>query len=173
MRKAEGVGNNDCPVKIKLVAAPLYVMTAETLDKDQGISVLNEAIVACTQAIEQHKGNLVVKEAPRAVSEQDAKLLAEHMGRLWHANEDVSGDEDSEVEEEEEEEDTGMGEVDVENTGCVGSAAAYTNEVEEEEDKGMGEVDVENTGCVRSAAAYTIFIFNLTRIISIFMLLVI
>ncbi|KAH7537603.1 hypothetical protein FEM48_Zijuj03G0110500 [Ziziphus jujuba var. spinosa] len=115
MRKAEAAGNNDCPVKIKLVAAPLYVMTTQTLDKEQGIAVLNEAIVACKQAIEQHKGKLVVKEAPRTVSERDDKLLADHMDKLRLANEEVGADEDSE--EEEEEEDTGMGEIDVENAG--------------------------------------------------------
>ncbi|OAY54956.2 hypothetical protein MANES_03G078600v8 [Manihot esculenta] len=112
MRKAEAAGNKDCPVKIKLVAPPLYVLTTQTLDKEQGISVLNKAIAACTEAIEQHKGKLVVKEPPRAVSERDDKLLAEHMAKLRNDNEEVSGDEDSE-----EEEDTGMGDVDVENAG--------------------------------------------------------
>lgn len=33
MRKAEAAGNDDCPVKIKLVAPPLYVLTTQTLDK--------------------------------------------------------------------------------------------------------------------------------------------
>ena len=33
MRKAEATGNTDCPVKIKLVAPPLYVLTTQTLDK--------------------------------------------------------------------------------------------------------------------------------------------
>ncbi|XP_044508508.1 eukaryotic translation initiation factor 2 subunit alpha homolog isoform X1 [Mangifera indica] len=113
MRKAEAAGNNDCPVKIKLVAPPLYVLTTQTLDKDQGISVLTKAIAACTEAIEKQKGKLIVKEEPRAVSERDDKLLAEHMAKLHQQNEEVSGDEDSE----EEEEDTGMGEVDLENSG--------------------------------------------------------
>ncbi|KAH7548329.1 hypothetical protein ACOSP7_032255 [Xanthoceras sorbifolium] len=112
MKKAEAAGNNDCPVKIKLVAPPLYVLTTQTLDKEQGISVLSKAIIACTDAIEKHKGKLLVKEEPRAVSERDDKLLAEHMAKLNQDNEEVSGDEDSE-----EEEDTGMGEVDVENSG--------------------------------------------------------
>ncbi|KAK9126732.1 hypothetical protein Scep_015578 [Stephania cephalantha] len=111
MRKAEAAGNDDCPVKVKLVAAPLYVLTTQTLDKDQGILILNNAIKACTEAIEEHKGKLAVKEAPRAVSERDDKLLAEHMAKLRQDNEEVSGDEDSE-----EEEDTGMGEVDLENS---------------------------------------------------------
>lgn len=47
------------------------------------------------------------------MSERDDKLLAEHMAKLHQQNEEVSGDEDSE----EEEEDTGMGEVDLENSG--------------------------------------------------------
>lgn len=37
MRKAEAVGNDDCPVKIKLVAPPLYVLTTQTLDKVSAI----------------------------------------------------------------------------------------------------------------------------------------
>lgn len=114
MRKAEAAGNDDCPVKIKLVAPPLYVLTTQTLDKDQGISILTKAVTACTEEIERHKGKLTVKEAPRAVSERDDKLLAEHMAKLREDNEDVSGDEDSE-----EEEDTGMGDVDLENNGIT------------------------------------------------------
>ncbi|KAG6473803.1 hypothetical protein ZIOFF_067721 [Zingiber officinale] len=110
MRKAEASGNEDCPVKIKLVAPPLYVLTTQTLDKEQGISILNIAIKACTEEIELHKGKLTLKEAPRAVSERDDKLLAEHMAKLQSANNEVDGDEGSE-----DEEDTGMGELDVES----------------------------------------------------------
>ncbi|KAF9595095.1 hypothetical protein IFM89_036984 [Coptis chinensis] len=33
MRKAEAAGNEDCPVKMKLVAPPLYALTTQTLDK--------------------------------------------------------------------------------------------------------------------------------------------
>ncbi|KAM3326801.1 hypothetical protein P3S67_001927 [Capsicum chacoense] len=78
---------------------------------EQGIAILTKAIAACTEEIERHKGKLAVKEAPRAVSEREDKLLAEQMAKLGHENE-ISGDEDSE-----EEEDTGMGEIDVENSG--------------------------------------------------------
>ncbi|KAL2643489.1 hypothetical protein R1flu_011076 [Riccia fluitans] len=109
MRKAEAEGTDECPVKIKLVAPPLYVLTTQTLDKDLGISVLENAIKACTKEIEKHKGKLSVKEAPRAVSERDDRLLAETMRKLDEANAEVDGDRDSEGEE-----DTGMGEVDVE-----------------------------------------------------------
>lgn len=33
MRKAVAAGNQDCPVKIKLVAPPAYVLNTQTLDK--------------------------------------------------------------------------------------------------------------------------------------------
>ena len=36
--------------------------------QEQGILVLTEAIKACQNAIDEYKGKLVVKEAPRAVS---------------------------------------------------------------------------------------------------------
>jgi translation initiation factor 2 subunit 1 len=68
MKKAEAVGTDDCPVKIKLVAPPLYVLTTHTHYKEKGIVTLNKAIEACITAIEEHKGKLVVKEGARAVS---------------------------------------------------------------------------------------------------------
>jgi translation initiation factor 2 subunit 1 len=111
MRKAEAAGTEECPVKIKLVAPPLYVITTQTLDKDLGITVLENAIKACTKEIEKHKGKLLVKEPPRAVSEREERFLAETIKNLHDANEEVDGDEDSD------QEDQGMGSVDVERGG--------------------------------------------------------
>ncbi|PNT77569.1 hypothetical protein BRADI_1g65210v3 [Brachypodium distachyon] len=98
-------------IKIKLVAPPLYVLTTQTLDKDQGISVLTDAVKACMTEIEKHKGKLVVKEAPRAVSERESKLLDAQFETLVEQNAEVAGDDDSE------EEDEGMGDIDVSNSG--------------------------------------------------------
>ncbi|XP_078178137.1 eukaryotic translation initiation factor 2 subunit alpha homolog [Carex rostrata] len=86
LRKAESFGNEDCPVKIKLVTAPLYVLTTQTLDKNQGISVLTNAIKACSEEIEKYKGKLVIKEAARVVGEREDKLLAEQMEKMWLQN---------------------------------------------------------------------------------------
>lgn len=75
MRAAGKSGTEDCPVQMKLVAPPLYVLTTQTLDKNKGIQVLNEAIEKAEQTIKSHKGNFKVKEAPRTVSERDDLLL--------------------------------------------------------------------------------------------------
>ena len=67
------------------------------------------ACEACQKSIEKAKGKLLVKEAARAVSERDDRLLAEKLEQLEVANKEVDGDAGSE-----EEEDTGMGNLDVE-----------------------------------------------------------
>eukprot|EP00951_Prasinocladus_malaysianus_P042268 scaffold509819_cov34-Prasinocladus_malaysianus.AAC.1 len=43
MRAAEAAGSEDCPVKVKLVAPPNYVLTTQTLDKDLGVEMLSKA----------------------------------------------------------------------------------------------------------------------------------
>eukprot|EP00270_Netrium_digitus_P006074 TRINITY_DN1827_c0_g1_i1.p1 TRINITY_DN1827_c0_g1~~TRINITY_DN1827_c0_g1_i1.p1 ORF type:complete len:340 (+),score=80.80 TRINITY_DN1827_c0_g1_i1:10-1029(+) len=116
MRKAEQAGTDECPVKIKLVAPPLYVLTTQTLEKELGISVLESAIKACHDAIEKHSGRLMVKDKPRAVSEREDILLMKTMKDLEEQNKDVDGDADSE-----EEEDAGMGEVDVDKPNFTDS----------------------------------------------------
>lgn len=40
----EASGSVETPIKIKLIAPPLYVMTTTTLDKDQGVEQLSKAI---------------------------------------------------------------------------------------------------------------------------------
>jgi len=39
MRAAQEASTEDCPVKMKLVAPPLYVLTTQTLDKVKGVEV--------------------------------------------------------------------------------------------------------------------------------------
>jgi len=83
-------------------------------EQEQGISVLTDAIKACTAEIEKYKGKLVVKEPPRAVSEREDKIFLDQIDSLMAQNAEVDGDDDSE-----EEEDTGMGDVDLRNTGVA------------------------------------------------------
>ena len=80
MRTAQTASTEDCPVKVKLVAPPLYVLTTSTLDKNKGIEVLNQAIELCQEALIKRKGAFKVKEAPRTVSERDDLLLQTQVG---------------------------------------------------------------------------------------------
>lgn len=108
MREAEKASNEECTVKMCLVASPLYVLTTQTLNKELGTSSLQNGIDLAKAEIEKHKGKLIVKEPPRAVSERDDRLLQETMEKLENANKDVDGD-DSDGEQDE-----SMGDLDVE-----------------------------------------------------------
>eukprot|EP00899_Mesostigma_viride_P006854 jgi/Mesvir1/1616/Mv05058-RA.1 len=114
MRAGEAVGSEAHKLKIKLIAPPLYELTTHTLDKESGMKLLTDAIAATQAVIEENKGKLVVKEAPRPVSERDDRLFAEKMDKLAAANAEVAGDEESSGEEDE-----GMGDIDVEKSSAM------------------------------------------------------
>jgi len=95
----QACGTEDVPVKIKLVAPPLYVMVTASLEKDKGIQVLNKAIEAIRTSITAKKGELQVKVPPRAVSERDERELATMLEDAARANAEVSGDDDDQEEE--------------------------------------------------------------------------
>lgn len=120
MRAAQAASkDSECVVNMKLVAPPLYVLTTQTLDKEAGIKLLEEAIAAASACIDGHKGRLLVKEGARAVSERDEKLLAEKLDKLAAANEEVDGDE-----EDEEDETMGTADFDAPPMPTEGGAAA-------------------------------------------------
>lgn len=94
LRTAEAKNTPDTQVKVKLVSPPLYVLTSQTLDKNVGITVLEEAIKDITENIAKAGGNCVVKMAPRAVTENDDAELQALMDKKERENAQVSGDED-------------------------------------------------------------------------------
>jgi translation initiation factor 2 subunit 1 len=107
--KGVELGSDDLPIKIKLVAPPLYVMLCSALDKGKGIAVLTQAIELMREEIRKHKGDLQVKMQPKAVDEKDDKVLANLLTSLEQQNLEVDGD----GEEGEEDQDEGMGAADI------------------------------------------------------------
>lgn len=95
-------------IAVSLVASPLYVVTCSTLDKDAGVALVDEAVAAAAAALEKAGGKVVIKEAARAVSERDDRLLAEKMEKL-RAQEEEDSDSGSE--------DETMGDVDASKLG--------------------------------------------------------
>lgn len=56
LQKGQDIGTQDIPIKIKLVAPPLFVMVTTSLDKDSGINLLNKAIEVIAEEIKKIKG---------------------------------------------------------------------------------------------------------------------
>lgn len=95
LRAAQTVNTEENKVEVKLVAAPLFVVLTNALDKTIGIKLLEDAIAEIQKSIKSQGGNLVVKTSPRAQSEQDDLELQKMMERAEMENLEVSGDEES------------------------------------------------------------------------------
>lgn len=55
LKTGEEKGTTETPIKIKLIAPPMYVMTCMTLDKDLGIELMNQAIEVIGNTIRSKK----------------------------------------------------------------------------------------------------------------------
>lgn len=94
LRTAEAKSSPQAEVKVRLVSAPLFVITSQTLDKNVGIQALEDAIKDLTENIAKAGGRCVVRMAPKAVTEHDDAELQNLMDKRARENQEVSGDED-------------------------------------------------------------------------------
>ncbi|KAH6570538.1 hypothetical protein BASA60_007645 [Batrachochytrium salamandrivorans] len=92
----EACSTTAVPIKIKLVAPPLYVMITNSLEKVEGVETLEKAIATIEDTLKTYNGSLVVKMKPRAVSETDDAELAQLMAKMERENAEISGDDDAE-----------------------------------------------------------------------------
>lgn len=77
LKAAEALSTEQAQIKVKLVAAPLYVITTQSLDKDQGIALLESAIARIEEVTSKYSGVCNVTMAPKAVTAtEDAELQA-------------------------------------------------------------------------------------------------
>jgi len=98
LRSGEKQSNEAVPIKAKLVAPPLYVLSTNSTDKFVAVERLERAIESIQNTIESQGGSLVVKMKPKAVSETDEQDLAQLMMKAGQENAEVSGDESGEEE---------------------------------------------------------------------------
>ncbi|KAG6330450.1 hypothetical protein ID866_8638 [Astraeus odoratus] len=94
--KGEAQSSDSVPIKAKLVAPPLYVLSTNATDKYAAVDRLERAIESIQISIEAQGGALVVKMKPKAVSETEEQDLAQLMAKVGRENAEVSGDEDDE-----------------------------------------------------------------------------
>lgn len=77
LEAATSVSTEQMQVRAKLIAAPLYEISTQALDKNQGVALLEKAVEKVAEAIEASGGNCKITMAPKAVSaSEDAELQA-------------------------------------------------------------------------------------------------
>lgn len=99
LKAGEACSNENNQIKIKLVAPPLYVMSTNSVDKTEGVEILEKAIVVIEEYLTKNSGSLTVKMKPKTVSDSDEQELAALMARVEKENTEVAGDDDDSDEE--------------------------------------------------------------------------
>ncbi|XP_066249295.1 eukaryotic translation initiation factor 2 subunit 1 [Euwallacea similis] len=94
------LSTEELPIRINLIAPPLYVMTTSTPEKQDGLRILNEAIEVIKKSIGDLGGVFTIQMAPKVVTATDEADLAKQMERAEMENTEVAGDDDDEDEEE-------------------------------------------------------------------------
>lgn len=95
------------PIKINLIAPPLYVMTTVTPEKADGLKALQEAIDTIKIKIEELGGVFQVQMAPKVVTASDEAELARQMERAEMENAEIAADDDEDEDEFDNEENEG------------------------------------------------------------------
>merc|ERR1712241_398023 len=103
------------PIRINLIAPPLYVITTSTPEKQEGLDALHAACKVIEERIGSFGGSFNIQMAPKVVTATDEADLAKQLAKAEEENAEVSGDDD------EDEEQIGMG-------GKAGSDGEESNE---------------------------------------------
>lgn len=102
LRAGINCSTEDMPIKINLIAPPLYVCTTTTMEKDDGLQALKNAIYKIEATIKEYDGVFNILTAPKVVTDLDEAELARQLDKLEIANAEVSGDSDVDAEESDE-----------------------------------------------------------------------
>ncbi|CAF0894350.1 unnamed protein product [Rotaria sp. Silwood1] len=101
LREGLSASTEEMPVKINLIAPPLYVVTATCLDRNEGLSALRNVIEKIKQGIEQYRGIFKIKMEPKVVTDIDDAALQEAMLDAAIENTERPGDDNEDSDEDE------------------------------------------------------------------------
>lgn len=105
LRKGIACSTETNPIKINLIAPPSYVVTTQTMDREEGLKLLTFALDQIKESIIQSGGIFTVIQAPKVVTDIDEAELAKKLNELEIENQEVAGDDDENEDDDEE----GMG----------------------------------------------------------------
>lgn len=100
LRAGLSMGTEELPIRINLIAPPLYVMTTSTPERTDGLKALENAIEKIRETITNSGGVFNIKMAPKVVTATDEADLARRMERAEAENAEVAGDDDEDEDEE-------------------------------------------------------------------------
>ena len=98
----EKKGTEAIPIKFRVIGSPLYECSVSTINKKEGIDVMNSALAEVEKTIKEKGGNFLLESNPVALGENE-KSIGEQMREARNNKE-----EEEESEEEDNQEDEGI-----------------------------------------------------------------
>lgn len=74
--QGEQMSTEQCPIKVKLVAPPLYVVVANTLDKEIGLATVRSGVEKIKEVVEAFGGELAIKKEVLSLALGSLLMLA-------------------------------------------------------------------------------------------------
>ncbi|XP_037825923.1 eukaryotic translation initiation factor 2 subunit 1 [Lucilia sericata] len=102
LNKGLELSTEELPIRINLIAPPLYVMTTSTTKKAEGLKILEQAIDSIKAKITEYNGEFKVIMPPKLVTAIDEADLARRLQRAEAENAEVGGDDDEEEDDDQE-----------------------------------------------------------------------
>lgn len=96
LRAGIALSSNDMQIKINLIAPPSYVVTTQTMEREEGLKLLTAALEKIKETITAAGGIFSVQQAPKVVTDIDDAELAKKLEQMEQENAEVAGDSDLE-----------------------------------------------------------------------------
>ena len=94
----ERKGTENIPIKFRVIGSPLYECSISTINKKEGIEVMNAALQEVKKSIEAKGGNFLLETNPEVLGENE-KSVVEQLREAQKKEEQESEDENQEEEE--------------------------------------------------------------------------
>ncbi|XP_025110739.1 eukaryotic translation initiation factor 2 subunit 1-like [Pomacea canaliculata] len=98
LKKGLELSQEAMPIKINLIAPPQYVVTTQTMERSEGVEMLNKTLEAIKAEILASGGHFDILQQARVVSDTDEIELEKQLQKLEEENREVAGDDDDEDE---------------------------------------------------------------------------
>ncbi|KAL1237110.1 Eukaryotic translation initiation factor 2 subunit 1 [Trichinella pseudospiralis] len=84
----------EMPIKINLIAPPLYVVTTSTFERTEGLAAVNATLERIRESIESNNGRFRTILAPKVVTDWDEEDIKRKLELLELESAEVPGDDD-------------------------------------------------------------------------------
>lgn len=93
--KGQKCSTAEMPIKINLIAAPLFVVTTQTLERSEGLEAVNKALDVIKETIESYQGVIKIIMPPKVVTDLDEEEIKKKMELMEACDEELNDEEGS------------------------------------------------------------------------------